>query len=756
MSVKSSLNALKNVLIAAVLCLHGLFLFGQNSMHGIEVRGIDETFLKYPWAGGMNSVQFGEIDLNLDGLHDLFVFDRNGNRKMCFINNGIYNTVDYTFSPEYAELLPDLYDWAIFADYNGDGKSDIFTYSPGWAGIQVYKNVSDNMLKFERVVYPYLKTFQENGYVNLLVTNVDYPGIADIDHDGDLDILTFWGLGSFVNYQRNMSMELYGNADSLTYVLEEYCWGRFAENDESNALYFDTCFTERVENPLLIKGERHTGSSLLLLDLDKDTVMDLLLGDIDYPNIFALNNDGTKKHAFIGSADTAYPSVQNKINMYSLPAAAFIDVNNDLKKDLLVSPFTPGLEAAENKRSVLYYKNTGANDKPFFNYVTKSFLQDEMIDQGSGAYPVLYDWNKDGLMDLMVGNYGFYQYAYYDEFYNLHAVYESRIGYFQNTGTETSPRFQLLDADVAGLSFLKTTGLIPTFDDLDKDGLTDILCGSENGKLILVMNRGNKVFDVVSDNFSGIDVGEFSAPQLFDLNKDGLLDLIIGEKAGNLNYYQNTGSPASPVFEYVTDSLGKINVTNYNISWDGYSVPCFFRFEDGVTRLVVGSEQGKIFYYTDIDNNLSGAWTLSDLNGYLNTSGLSFDEGIRTAAAVGDLFKDGKPEMIKGNYSGGMEYINGSADVSQGINNGQSSKYNAIQIFPNPAKDHITFLRTTNQSEIQIEIRSISGTKLSETNLNVGNEQSISLGVGQLSAGIYILIVRDDKSIRAGKFSISR
>ena len=79
--------------------------------------------------------------------------------------------------------------------------------------MKVFRNVSQNILKFELVVDPYLETFQENGYVNLLVTEVDYPGIADIDLDGDLDILSFWGLGSFVNYHRNMSMEKYGNAD---------------------------------------------------------------------------------------------------------------------------------------------------------------------------------------------------------------------------------------------------------------------------------------------------------------------------------------------------------------------------------------------------------------------------------------------------------------------------------------------------------------------------------------------------------------
>ena len=79
-----------------------------------------------------------------------------------------------------------------------DGKNDIFTYSPGYASMMVYQNISDETLKFKRVVYPYLTSYQGGGYVNIYVTYADYPGISDVDNDGDLDILTFWGLGSFV------------------------------------------------------------------------------------------------------------------------------------------------------------------------------------------------------------------------------------------------------------------------------------------------------------------------------------------------------------------------------------------------------------------------------------------------------------------------------------------------------------------------------------------------------------------------------
>jgi len=409
-----------------------LLIFISSTVSGQKVQtkvsNNEGNALEYPWAGGMNSMQFGELDINRDGVKDIFAFDRMGNRNMCFINQGIEGQINYTYSPEYNDLLPQMYDWMILADYNNDGKEDIFTYSPGWAGMLVYKDVSDNILKFELVVSPYLESYQGGGYVNLLVTYVDYPGIVDIDNDGDLDIFSFWGLGSFLNYHKNLSMEKYGNADSLDYELVEYCWGKFAESDESNEIFLDTCLNYSLRET---EQERHTGSTLLYLDLDDDNDKDLLLGDVDYPGLFALVNGGTPEMAFISEVDTMFPVNTERAYIFAMPAAAYIDVNNDGKKDLLVSPFDPSLVSSENKNSVWLYLNSGENNSPVFNLHSKNFLQSQMIDFGSGAYPVLFDWESDGMTDLFVGNFGFYQYSYYDQNFILHSIYQSTISHYK-------------------------------------------------------------------------------------------------------------------------------------------------------------------------------------------------------------------------------------------------------------------------------------------------------------------------------------
>lgn len=721
-----------------------ILLFTSEIAHTQDnaVKVIDETnsLLTYPWAGGMNSMQFGELDMNRNGIKDLIAFDREGNRKLCFINKGIPNTIDYDFRPEYAEMLPDLYDWAIFTDYNMDGKNDIFTYSPGYASMMVYKNISDDILKFERVVYPYLTSYQGGGHVNIYVTYADYPGISDIDNDGDLDILTFWGMGSFVEMHKNLSMEKYGIPDSLDYEQVTFCWGFFAENDESNVLYLDTCLGGPASSRDYRDDLRHTGSTFLMLDLDADNDKDLLLADVDYPNLFSLINGGTIDEAYITSFDTLFPSSNVTIKLFSMPAAAYIDVNNDTKKDLLVSPFDPSIIASENKQSVWLYINEGENNQPDFKLNSTDFLQAGMIDRGSGAYPVLYDWDKDGLLDLFVGNYGDYRYSYYENYF-LRSVYRSRLAWYKNTGSPGNPSFQMFDNNFADLWDDDLLGIYPTFSDLNGDEEIDLLIGNEDGKILYAKNE-NGNFTIVNNNYFNIDVGKYSTPQLFDLDKDGAIDLVIGEKGGNINYYRNQGSNNNPDFVHVTDSLGKINVTDPMVSLFGYSTPWFFRDNQNNTHLIVGSEQGQLYYYTGIDGNLNGEFNLSDgLHELLDTTDISFDRGIRTAATIADISQNEKFEMIAGNYSGGLEYFNGFPEVSPGISN-QSAPENLI-IYPNPASSlmHISighgYIKT-------VSIYSMSGQLAYFQQQDNYTVKETNLDISSLISGIYILYVQSD------------
>ena len=109
-------------------------------------------------SGGINAGQFSNVDLNLDGVMDLVVFDKSGNKLSPFINdNGTF-----VYAPNYRSNFPAMHDWALLTDYNCDGKNDIFTYSSG--GMAVYLNTSNTELEFTQITSLVLSDYGANNF----------------------------------------------------------------------------------------------------------------------------------------------------------------------------------------------------------------------------------------------------------------------------------------------------------------------------------------------------------------------------------------------------------------------------------------------------------------------------------------------------------------------------------------------------------------------------------------------------------------
>lgn len=96
-----------------------------------------------------------------------------------------------------------------------------------------------------------------------------------------------------------------------------------------------------------------------------------------------------------------------------------------------------------------------------------------MIELGEGAYPVLFDADADGKKDLIVGNLGYYTVN----------TNKSKLAYYRNIGTNTSPSFSLITRDYQFLSSYNIFSMAPTFGDLDGDGDKDLIVGATNGKV---------------------------------------------------------------------------------------------------------------------------------------------------------------------------------------------------------------------------------------------------------------------------------
>lgn len=547
-----------------MLCLSG----AAQQIAGFQVRENEET-LAFPWAGGLNACQFGRMDLDGDGQKDLLVFDRHGNRLSCFLNQGGTGEINYVYAPEYTQLFPKLTDWAIFADYDGDGREDIFTYSQGWAGMKVYRNISSEQIGFELVAYPYLTSWQGGGEVNLIATNADYPAITDLDGDGDLDILTFGVLGTFIEKHLNLSMERYGTRDSLVFEKTDYCWGRVAESEENNEMYLDTCLFGKS---LIVNKDdfRHRGATFAVRDLTGNGLPDLLLADVDYPGLTLLKNGGTTENALMVSQETHFPP-NEPVYLRSMPVPFFTDIDNDGLDDLLVSPFDPNPMACEGQNSVWLYLNRGTNQTPDFQLETKSFLQGQMIDVGKGAYPIFTDWDGDGLTDLTVR-----------DFYGHTTV-------FKNVGTAQQPVFERIET----LSSDSLEWSARCYFDVDQDGQLDLVEGNVAGKLSFYKGQDDD-FELITDFWGAVDVRDYSSsyfgysvPTLFYYQEQLLL--CVGSEQGRLFLYRVTDNA---VFEDV-DFLWEAICPEMPATFGMHSAAAMADLNgDGMLEVVVGNFAG--------------------------------------------------------------------------------------------------------------------------------------------------------------------
>jgi len=479
-----------------------------------------------------------------------------------------------------------------------------------------------------------------------------------------------------VQYYKNLTLEEYGTCDSLDFVLRSGCWGRFAENSSTNAVSLNVECPYPVPNPELTGPDEraHAGSTVTPLDLNGDGVMDLLLGDIAFPNMVSLTNGGSVDDSFMTSEDQTFPSSDQPVELPIFPAAFHLDVDGDGKRDLLVCPSARSL--AQNYQGVWFYHNAGTDAAPVFEFQQPDLFQNRMLEFGEGAYPVPFDHNGDGLMDLIVANNGYFHPS---------GDHVGKLALLENVGTPTAPAFNMVTDDYMGLSTSGIgNGMYPAFADVDDDGDLDMYIGDEGGKLHFYRNTATGAVaqfafaqaNVAYTSGEGIDVGRFATPQFVDLDQDGLSDLVIGEQNGNLNYIRNTGTAAQAAWTLVTDSLGRVRTnTVYTL---GHSVPVIFTGESGDRELLVGSESGWLWHYTGIEGNLEGTWTLQD------TSFQDLNEGFRAGLCVHDLTGDGELDLVIGNFRGGMSFWR--SDAISSIRSATGSTTAQVLAKPNPTQ----------------------------------------------------------------------
>lgn len=260
------------------------------------------------------------------------------------------------------------------------------------------------------------------------------------------------------------------------------------------------------------------------------------------------------------------------VSSYSTPA--FVDIDNDGDLDVFSGRYNGRFN---------YYENTGTSTAASYTQRTGGSNPMNGFDVGFNTALQFADMDNDGDFDAIVGDY-------YGDFH-----------FYENTGSAGAPTFvertggsnPLNGYDVGSYSTI-------TLADIDNDGDIDLLAGENNGNLNYFENTGTAGSPTFTQRFggsnpmNGVDVGTDSDPGWVDLDNDGDFDLMIGESNGNLNYYENTGSAASPTFTSRTGASNPMNGVDVGFN----SSPAFGDIDgDGDSDLMVGEFVGNFNYY---------------------------------------------------------------------------------------------------------------------------------------------------------------
>jgi len=343
----------------------------------------------------------------------------------------------------------------------------------------------------------------------------------------------------------------------------------------------------------------------------------------------------------------------------SSATTAFADMDKDGDFDLFVGGGKPKSQASD--RSVYFYRNTGSKTNPVFQ-AENSYTVSNNLDS---PRPSLVDINGDGLVDMFIASPRI----------GGQTLRESRqtvsgpIYYYQNNGTGFTGK---ADADNPLLGLDRLEAICGAFDDVDRDGDFDFICGTTPGTINYWENKGTKTapkFELQSgagNPFVSINVGPSSegevttllghaSPTFVDLNGDGNPDLVVGKQGGSFIYFQNTPDP--DLGFYWPNPIQKIGLDN---PFSGVKVwaeagPSFADVNnDGKLDMFVGGDGSpgalglkQIRYWTNVGDTKNPVFKELKGEDWPFTDNINGGNGGKQAAFA-DFDKDGLVEAVVG------------------------------------------------------------------------------------------------------------
>ncbi|ARA94349.1 hypothetical protein AWN76_015105 [Rhodothermaceae bacterium RA] len=307
---------------------------------------------------GANTMAFGDVDG--DGDEDLFWGDFFEPGLLLIENTGTCGTPSLRGEPvgfpPGNPLRTSGYNAPTLGDPDGDGDLDLLVGVLGGA-FNANATAADNLYFLEQTPdgFPVRTRRFLDG---IDVGSESVPALADLDADGDLDLLV---ANKIVPGEPNTSR---------IYLFENQGTPRQPAFHLTDSLALAPAF--------------HYAPALG--DLDADGDLDLLVGTWN-EGIAFYRNEGTPQQPDFRLEAPGYVELTRGSN--SMPALADLDADGDL--DLLVG---------EASGTLNLYRNEGTPQQPAFRLVSDAYLD---LDVGRRSAPTLADLDGDGDLDLFVG-----------------------------------------------------------------------------------------------------------------------------------------------------------------------------------------------------------------------------------------------------------------------------------------------------------------------------------------------------------------
>lgn len=508
--------------------------------------------------------------------------------------------------------------------------------------------------------------------------NWTHPALADLDNDGDLDLVVGERAGHLVLY-RSLSKGLLTEAErgsvgsvgrpspimsgaapdwqfetanyagvstgdwaypALADVTGDDAPDLFVGTGDGRVLvYYNTGTASAPAWPATPDVTLTAGNAAAptLTDLDNDGDLDLLVGHRG-GTLYHFQNTGTPANPVWMQQTSNYANISEEGEEVQ---PAFVDLDGDADLDLLV-----GLCG-----QVIWYERGGTPASP-----TWTHQANDPIGYGGGSCgtsPAAGDWDGDGNADLVTGeHWGNLR------FFRNEAPLIPPAPFSPRLPGEKGERLSWTEQEFA-LPFELLGDTTPALADWDNDGDLDMLIGQAHGTVFKYTNAGTASTPDWRPDGELLTLPWTNHPHPFpafaDIDGDNDYDLFIGEGSwegpeagGNIRFYRNNGTPTTPNWSLVTDHWLGLDV-------GGWSTPAFVDIDnDADLDLFIGNEEGTLTFVENTGTATTPAWaTPEDLY-----AGLEL--GRFSAPAFLDVDQDGDLDMLVGQESGSLAYVRNS------------------------------------------------------------------------------------------------